>query len=99
MKIAYIGTYPPRQCGIGTFTENLCKSIALNVRQNTNTHASVIAINDSSSLQEYDYPPEVKFVVRQNYREDYINAAEQINLSNSRACILNHEFGIFGGES
>ncbi|HAC73788.1 MAG TPA: glycosyl transferase, partial [Porphyromonadaceae bacterium] len=99
MKIAYIGTYPPRQCGIGTFTENLCKSIALNVRQNTKTHASVIAINDSSSLQEYDYPPEVKFVVRQNYREDYINAAEQINLSNSRACILNHEFGIFGGES
>ncbi len=99
MKIAYIGTYPPRKCGIGTFTENLCKSIALNVRQNTKTHASVIAINDSSSLQEYDYPPEVKFVVRQNYREDYINAAEQINLSNSRACILNHEFGIFGGDS
>lgn len=99
MKIAYIGTYPPRKCGIGTFTENLCKSIALNVKQDAKTHASVIAINDSNSLQEYDYPREVKFVVRQNYREDYINAAEQINLSNSRACILNHEFGIFGGDS
>ena len=79
MKIAYIGTYPPRKFGIVTFTENLCKSIALIVRLNTKTHASVIAINDSSSLQEYDYPPEVKFVVRQNYREDYINAAEQLN--------------------
>lgn len=99
MKIAYIGTYPPRQCGIGTFTQNLSKSIALNVRQDIKIHANVTAINDSASLQQYDYPPEVKFVIRQNYREDYINAAEHINLSNSQACILNHEFGIFGGES
>lgn len=99
MKIAYIGTYPPRQCGIATFTENLCKSIALNLGQERKNQASVIAINDSSSLQEYDYPPEVKYIIRQNYREDYINAAEQINLSNFQACILNHEFGIFGGES
>ncbi len=86
MKIAYIGTYPPRQCGIATFTENLCKSIALNLGgQERKNQASVIAINDSSSLQEYDYPPEVKYIIRQNYREDYINAAEQINLSNFQA--------------
>lgn len=99
MRIAYIGTYPPRQCGIGTFTQNLSKSIALNARQDIEKHANVIAINDSTSVQQYDYPSEVKFVVRQNYRQDYINAAEHINLSNSQACILNHEFGIFGGES
>ncbi|MEA4978627.1 MAG: glycosyl transferase, partial [Petrimonas sp.] len=87
MKIAYIGTYPPRQCGIGTFTQNLSKSIALNVRLDIKIHANLTAINDSASLQQYDYPPEVKFVIRQNYREDYINAAEHINLSNSQACI------------
>jgi hypothetical protein len=44
-------------------------------------------------------PADVKYVIRQNHQKDYIRAANYINTSNVDACILEHEFGIFGGES
>ncbi len=98
MKIAYVGTYPPRQCGIGTFTNNLIKAVVANTKdKEVNSHANVIALNNPGAEQEYDYPEEVKFTIRQEHQRDYINAAKYINLSDSQACILNHEFGIFGG--
>ncbi len=56
----------------------------------------VIAINEDG--QEYDYPDEVKFTIRQNLQQDYINAAKFINYSDADVCILEHEFGIFGGD-
>ncbi len=98
MKIAYVGTYPPRQCGIGTFTNNLIKAIISNTKNKDITqHTNVIAIDNPGYEGEYDYPAEVKFTIRQEHQRDYINAAKQINLGDSQACILNHEFGIFGG--
>jgi glycosyltransferase involved in cell wall biosynthesis len=56
----------------------------------------VIAINEDG--QEYDYPDEVKFTIRQNLQQDYVNAAKFINYSDADVCILEHEFGIFGGD-
>ncbi len=97
MKIALVGTYPPRQCGIGTFTNNLLKSIVVNLDTDDMVSiASVIAINDND--EGYDYPEEVRYTIRQNYQTDYINAANYINIHNSKACVLEHEFGIFGGD-
>jgi glycosyltransferase involved in cell wall biosynthesis len=97
MKIALIGTYPPRKCGIGTFTNNLLKAIAANTGQDDLASvARVIAINDSG--QNYDYPDEVILKIRQTRQRDYITAAKQINFSEAEICILEHEFGIFGGD-
>ena len=59
----------------------------------------VVAVNDSETLQEYEYPEEVKYIIRQNHQKDYIKAAGYINTSDADVCILEHEFGIFGGES
>ena len=56
-------------------------------------------MNDSDDFEEYDYPTEVKFKVRQEHQKDYIKAAEYINNSDVGACIIQHEFGIYGGES
>ncbi|MGM0650217.1 MAG: glycosyltransferase family 4 protein [Bacteroidota bacterium] len=99
MKIAFVGTYPPRQCGIGTFTNNLIKSILVNTgNKNISDLANVIALNDPGEEETYDYPEEVRFNIRQEHQRDYINAARYINLSDSQVCILNHEFGIFGGD-
>jgi hypothetical protein len=51
MKIAFVGTYPPRQCGIGTFTNNLIKSIAANTEDKEIAKlANVVALNDPASL-------------------------------------------------
>jgi len=100
MKIAYISTYPPRQCGLATFNQNLIKAINSNFEDPFSLDDSVVvALNDSDDLHHYDYPKEVNFVIRQNETEDYLDAADFINEGPSDACILQHEFGIFGGES
>ena len=98
MKIAYIGTYPPRECGIGTFTMNLFKSMVMNNKiVKDSIEGFVIAMNDHE--QTYDYPEEVKLTIRQQHQRDYLSAVKFINLSGADLCILEHEFGIFGGQN
>ncbi len=101
MKIAYISTYPPRECGLATFNQNLMRAISANFpeRKTLLENGYVVALNDSESLQEYEYPKEVKYVIRQNHQKDYIRAANYINTSSADVCIMEHEFGIYGGES
>ena len=98
MKIAYIGTYPPRECGIGTFTQNLHHStIKHNTRRKGSVEGFIVAMDDHE--QTYDYPEEVKLSIRQEHQRDYLKAAKFINFSGADICILEHEFGIFGGEN
>lgn len=101
MKIAYISTYPPRECGLATFNNNLMRAISSNFpeRQTLAQNGFIVALNDSENLQEYEYPEEVKYIIRQNHQKDYIRAANYINTSNADVCIMEHEFGIYGGES
>ncbi|WP_153801199.1 glycosyltransferase family 4 protein [Foetidibacter luteolus] len=100
MKIAYISTHPPRKCGLATFNENLVQAVWSNVNQHNNLNDYyIVAMQDSEDVDEYDYPPEVKFIVRQEQQEDYIKAAQYINNSDADVCLLEHEFGIFGGQS
>lgn len=98
MKIAYISTFPPRECGLATFNNNLVNAVGLNESYDS-SNSFIVAMNESDDLQEHNYPPEVKFVIRQQIQEDYIAAAEFINNSNVDACIIQHEFGIYGGHS
>lgn len=96
MKIAYIGSYPPRECGIGTFTQNLAYAM---IKKNHNGEKLnknlVIAMNDYE--ETYAYPPEVKLTISQEQQADYLKAANFINSNGVDICILQHEFGIFGG--
>jgi glycosyltransferase involved in cell wall biosynthesis len=98
MRIAYISTYSPRECGIGTFTNNLFKSM---LTKNESTEESndgfVVALSDNDL--DYKYPEEVKLTIRQDHQEDYLKAVKSINLSGADICVLEHEFGIFGGQS
>ena len=98
MKIAYISTYPPRECGIATFNNNLLAAIGHN-KKAVSEESFVVAMNDSDNIDEYEYPKEVKYVIRQENQKDYIRAADYINTSLADACILEHEYGIFGGDS
>lgn len=100
MKAAYISTYTPRECGIATFNNNLIRAINANFKDKPLLETGfVVAMNDSDSLTEYEYPEEVKFIIRQEHQKDYIRAANYINTSSAEAVILEHEFGIYGGES
>lgn len=96
MKIAYISTSSPRPCGIATFNNNLLNAIDHNTSLDSEQY--VVAINDSESFSKYNYGEEVKVLIRQHHKKDYIRAAEYINGDDSDVCVLEHEFGIFGGE-
>lgn len=89
-KIALIGNYPPRKCGIATFTKDLNDGM-----KESSVNTSVVAMNDG--LNRYAYPDDVVLEVEQNVIASYINAAEYLNSNNFDAVILQHEFGIFGG--
>lgn len=91
MKIAIIGTYPPRQCGIATFSHDLYHSLP---RSLANEH-HIFAVSDGS---EYVFPEEVTYIIEKENLESYIQAAHVINNSFD-ACIIQHEYGIFGGET
>jgi len=95
MKAAFIGTYPPRECGIGTFTKNLFDAFTQGDPEAGKN--IVIAITDQE--QEYNYPSEVEFTISQEDQTDYLKAVNYINHSGADICILEHEFGIFGGQS
>ena len=98
MKIICLGNFPPRQCGIATFTENVVTALQ---HAALNTHMpldiEVIAMNDPG--QNYQYPPIVTQVIRDQIKQDYLSAADYINESNADICIVEHEYGIFGGNS
>lgn len=98
MKIAYIGTYPPRECGIGTFTQNLLSAMITPGKDGKKEHEGVVIAMDDQE-ESYDYPKEVQLSIRQEQQGDYIEAARFINLSGADVCILEHEFGIFGGQN
>ncbi len=98
MKIAYISTYMPRPCGLATFNSNLKSAIEKNILTK-NEGSYVVAINDSENLDQYKYEKEVKYIIRQQHQKDYIQAANQINNSAADVCIMQHEFGIYGGDS
>ncbi len=98
LKIVCIGNYPPRQCGIATFTMNLIDSLVNNNREkNIKADAFVVALNDPN--QEYQYSKDVTHVINQNHPQDYLEAVKYINYSDADICILQHEFGIYGGNS
>ena len=98
MKLAYIGTYPPREWGIGTFTMNLNKSMVTNDEKSKEpVEGFMVAMNDHE--QTFNYPEEVKLTIRQEHQRDYLEAVKFINLSGADVCILEHEFGIYGGQN
>ncbi|MDD5093312.1 MAG: glycosyltransferase family 4 protein [Dehalococcoidia bacterium] len=92
-KIAVIGNYLPRQCGIATFTTDICNALAMELKNDQDVVA--VAMNDIPG--GYDYPERVKFSVRANVQADYFRAADYINVNQYEVTVLQHEYGIFGG--
>jgi glycosyltransferase involved in cell wall biosynthesis/CBS domain-containing protein len=92
LKVAYVSTYPPKECGIATFTQDLVHAISGLFVTRTPT---IIAINDRGSY--YNYPPIVGFQIERDEEDSYIAAAEYINQSDVDIVNLQHEYGLFGG--
>jgi len=93
-RIAVIGNYVPRRCGIATFTAGLCEALAEEVPE---AHIAVAAMNDRP--EGYDYPPRVEFQINAKRIEDYYNAFNFIQAGGFDFVNVQHEYGIFGGEA
>jgi glycosyltransferase involved in cell wall biosynthesis len=91
-KIAFVGDYLPRRCGIATFTYDLCTSVAT---QYPGSDCFVVPINDVP--QGYDYPAEVRFEIEEQELDSYLRAADFLNFANADIVSVQHEYGIFGG--
>ena len=90
-RVAVVGNYTPRQCGIATFTADLSGALAARPE----TDVFVVAMNDRP--EGYVYPERVRHAVAQHDLGDYGRTADFLNLSGADLVCLQHEFGIFGG--
>src|SRR5277367_6146642 len=91
-RIAVIGNYLPRQCGIATFTTDLCAAITAEYGS-----ARLLALPVNDTEQGYDYPARVRWSLAQDDLTSYQEAAEFLNFNNIDMVCLQHEYGIFGG--
>jgi hypothetical protein len=90
--VCLVGTAPPRQCGIATFTEDLRRGL---VEAAPGVSAVQVALTDDGC--RYDYGPSVVFEVQASQLSDYRTAAEFLDRSEVDLVCVQHEFGIFGG--
>jgi glycosyltransferase involved in cell wall biosynthesis len=91
-RIAVIGNYLPRECGIATFTTDLCTAFAAEFGEG---RLFAIPVNDPDS--RYEYPERVRLEIAQEDIASYERAADFLNFNSNDLVCLQHEYGIYGG--
>jgi len=91
-RVAVVGNYLPRKCGIATFTTDLCDAIHGEFGA---TELLALPVNDTA--EGYSYPERVRFELSEDNLASYRQAADFLNFSNIDLVCLQHEYGIFGG--
>lgn len=91
-EILVISSYPPRECGIATYSQDLIK--ALNAKFSNSLSIKVCALENGDA--SYEYPPEVKYKLNTTHVSSYVKLAEKINEDDRiQLVVLQHEFGFF----
>ncbi|OGP49829.1 MAG: glycosyl transferase family 1 [Deltaproteobacteria bacterium RBG_13_43_22] len=93
-RIGFIGNYLPRQCGIATFTTDLCEAIAAEYEGTT---CIALPVNDLEA--GYPYPARVRFELTEKDIDSYRRAADFLNINSVDLVCLQHEYGIYGGRA
>jgi glycosyltransferase involved in cell wall biosynthesis len=93
-RIAFLGGYLPRLCGIATFTHDLCEAVA---QATPGSLCFTGAVNDR--LDSYEYPLRVRFEIDEKDLDSYRRAADFLNFNNADVLCVQHEFGIYGGSA
>jgi glycosyltransferase involved in cell wall biosynthesis len=91
-RIAFVGNYLPRECGIATFTTDLCNAVAGEFGEE---RLFAIPVNDPDS--NYKYPEQVRLELTQEDVDSYERAADFLNFNGNDLVCLQHEYGIYGG--
>jgi glycosyltransferase involved in cell wall biosynthesis len=93
-RIAFVGNYQPRECGIATFTTDLCTALATEYGEG---RLFAIPVNDPDS--SYQYPEQVRLEIEQEDLSSYERAADFLNFNGNDLVCLQHEYGIYGGSA
>jgi glycosyltransferase involved in cell wall biosynthesis len=93
-RIAFVGNYLPRECGIATFTTDLCSALSIEFGEE---RLFAIPVNDPDS--SYDYPKQVRLEITQEDLASYERAADFLNFNGNDLLCLQHEYGIYGGNA
>ena len=93
-EVAYVSTFPPKKCGIATFTSDLVNSISQLKKLKAQR---VISIDDGRFSKHVD--ESLEFKIGRDFVDDYVLMADFLNHSSVNVVNIQHEFGIFGGES
>lgn len=93
-RVAFLGNYLPRQCGIATFTTDLSTAIAVEFPK---LDCLVLAMNDEGMSRPY--PPRVRFELGAADPQSYLRAADFLNVNSVDILSVQHEYGIFGGKA
>ena len=93
MRVAIVSTYPPRPCGIGIFSRDLRAAL---LQVDPSVQVDVVSV-----VREHGRPDEdeVVAVANQEVRSDYVAAARTLEATDTDVVLVEHEYGIFGGEA
>jgi glycosyltransferase involved in cell wall biosynthesis len=106
LRTAFVGTYPPRQCGIATFTHDLAAAVraaepapARRATWERPGHGRSAITTDIVAIdyEERDFPNEVRHQLDPERPSDYLRVADRLNRAGYDVVSLQHEFGIYGG--
>jgi glycosyltransferase involved in cell wall biosynthesis len=86
-RTVFVATFPPRRCGIATFTRDLADSTG---------NFEIAALHAPGDT--YIYPSEVRCRIRRDVRADYLEVARDLNRSSVGVVSVQHEYGIWGGD-
>jgi len=92
MRVAIVSTYQPRHCGIAVFSGDLRAALL-----EADSSLAVDIVSISRGDNSHSHPPEVVATIRQEVASDYRAAAEELGRANVDVVLIEHEYGIFGG--
>ena len=94
-QVCFLGTYPPKECGIATFTKDLSNAMIQKFKPEIDF--KIVALSDDANI--YNYDKQVVMEINKDDIDDYITRAKEINENEEIKLIsIQHEFGIFGGD-
>ena len=101
LSLTFVSTFPPRECGIATFTQDLLFNL---INENPDIKANVCAIDGNKESNAYGclspliYPKSrVAYVIKDTDQISFVEAAEKINASRADVVNIQHEYGLYGG--
>lgn len=92
-RTLFMGSFPPRECGIATFTKDVVDAYDRAFR----TSSEIVAIDEPGG-EFREYGPEVVARLQQDNRDSYADIAAIVNAHPAEVLNIQHEYGLFGGE-